>query len=83
MSEAISGRDAHMILVPETGLVTALKTLAPVIRGQELARLAYKEAPGSGGGRFTPARTEEQRRLMSWWKMTCRITGLDDGLSNW
>lgn len=72
-----------MILVPEVGLATALKTLAPVIRGQEMARRAYREAPGSGGSRYTPARTEEQRRLLAWWKMACRITGMDDDLENW
>ena len=75
--------DVAMILLPQAGLPEVLKTLGPMLRGQEAARRSYHEHADGPGARQIPARTDSFRRTLAWWKMCCRIVGLDDDLSNW
>ena len=49
----------------------------------EVARRSYHEHADGPGSRHIPARTDSFRRTLAWWKMCCRIVGMDDDLSNW
>ena len=72
----------RMVSVPEEGLRTVLDVLAPVIKGRELGRMSYHEHR-EVGSRFTGARTTQDKLLLSWWRQTCAILGVDADLTGW
>jgi len=79
MEQPIGGGGS--VEVSEVWLRKALVALAPVIRGHEAARMSYRES--GGHARRIVARTEDERVLLSGWRETCRIVGLDDDLRHW